>query len=142
MATAPVGKHRNLGSETVTEGIRIAVQPRYVPEQSDPDAGQWFFAYRIEIRNLGETTSTLRTRHWIITDADGERRDVEGEGVIGEQPRLEPGQSFVYESFCPLATPWGTMEGAYTFEREDTTTFQAGIDRFFLVSDPQPVVDA
>lgn len=142
MATAPAGKYRNLGSETITEGIRIAVQPRYVPEQSDPDSGQWFFAYRIEIRNLSDATATLRTRHWMITDADGERRDVEGEGVVGEQPRLEPGQSFTYESFCPLATPWGTMEGSYTFERDDFTTFKARIDRFFLVSDPQPVADA
>jgi len=135
MAATPAGKARRLGSEAVTEGIRVRVEPRFVPEQSNIGEGQWFFAYRVEIENVGETAATLRRRHWIITDADGEQREVEGEGVIGEQPRLEPGGRHVYESFCPLATPWGTMEGRYTLERDDATTFDAKVERFYLASD-------
>lgn len=135
MATSPAGKQQRLGSEAVTDGIKVVVQPRFLPDQSDPAAAQWLFAYRIEITNMSETAATLRTRHWIITDADGESRDVEGEGVVGEQPRLRPGDTFVYESFCPLNTPWGTMEGSYAFECDDATIINARIARFFLVSD-------
>ncbi|MBL9141774.1 MAG: ApaG domain, partial [Phycisphaerae bacterium] len=83
--------------------------------------------------NEGDAPVTLRKRRWHIVDADGEVHDVEGEGVIGQQPTLSPGGKFEYQSYAPLMTRWGTMEGAFTFEREDRSNFDAAVTRFFLV---------
>lgn len=123
-----------LGSETVTEGIRIRVTPSYLSAQSDPAQGKYLFAYHITIVNEGERKLKLRSRHWIIVDANGERHEVKGPGVVGQFPELGSGEKFEYSSFCPLETPWGTMEGTYEMERDDTSTFDAIVGRFYLVS--------
>jgi len=112
------------------------VASRYVPEHSDPDQGGWLFAYTVKIANDGEETVQLLTRHWIITDANGKVEEVEGPGVIGAQPVLEPGQSFEYTSACPLRTAFGTMHGSYGMVVQDGTnadeTFDAEIAAFSL----------
>lgn len=122
-------------SDALTDGIRIRAAARYIPEQSDPDRQDYFFAYKISISNEGVEPARLVSRHWIIKDADNRREDVQGPGVVGETPRLESGQSFEYQSNCPLHTPWGTMEGVYKMRRDDDTTFDVEIGRFFLVAD-------
>ena len=100
-------------SETTTRGVRILVRPRFIPEQSDPDNGQWLFAYHITIRNTGEQTVQLISRHWIITNGEGKVEEVRGPGVVGYQPVLKPGEEFQYTSGCPLDTPVGTMHGEF-----------------------------
>lgn len=120
---------------TLTEGVRVAVSPSYLPEQSNPEAGQYTFGYRIRITNESPWRMRLVSRRWLIVDADGERREVEGEGVIGQQPDLPPGESFTYSSFCPLSTPWGTMEGSYTMLREDGEPLEVRIGRFYLAAE-------
>jgi ApaG protein len=125
------------GSECVTAGIRIHVRPMYVQDQSDPSARQWLFSYRIRISNEGVVPVRLETRHWRIVDAVGHPEEVRGPGVVGQQPRLEPGQSFEYSSYCQLRTSWGTMEGAYQLRTDEGETFDANIGRFFLVG-PEP----
>lgn len=122
------------GSDVVTDGIRVEVRPEYLPEQSRPDEHKWVFAYRVRITNQRPHRARLISRHWIIVDADGDRHDVVGEGVVGLQPTLAPGQTFEYSSYCPLETPWGTMEGTYTFENDDKTRFDVTVGRFFLIS--------
>ncbi len=124
---------RDHGSETTTQGIRVSVHPEYVPAHSNPEDRKFVFEYRIRITNMDERAATLRARHWIIVDADGDRTEVEGEGVVGQQPRIEPGGTFEYASYCPLTRPWGTMEGWYVMEREDGERFNAAIGRFYLV---------
>lgn len=119
-------------SETVTEGIRVRVWSSYVPERSEPDESQWFFAYRIQISNEGGETAQLISRHWIITDANGRVEEVKGPGVIGKQPVLRPGESFEYTSACPLTTPFGTMEGTYQMIGENGRRFDATIAPFSL----------
>lgn len=122
------------GSDCVTEGIRVRVEPAFLPQQSNPRQGKWLFSYRISIINEGETRVRLRSRRWTIVDGDGKRHEVNGPGVIGQFPTLEPGQRFEYSSFCPLETSWGTMEGVYQMERDDGTAFDARVARFYLVS--------
>lgn len=119
-------------SEAVTEGIRVEVQSQYVPERSDPQQGHWFFVYRIRISNESNEAVQLISRHWIITDANGHVEEVKGPGVVGEQPRLDPGQSFEYTSGCPLPTAFGTMEGTYLMVRGDGVQFDAQIAAFTL----------
>jgi len=116
--------------------IEVGVRSRYLAEKSDPGSGRFVFGYRITIANRGRHAAKLLSRHWIIVDADGARHVVRGEGVVGRQPELEPGHEFVYSSFCPLGTAWGTMEGTYLFEREDGELFEVDIPRFFLTSPP------
>ncbi len=125
---------RDLGSDAVTDGIRVRVTPSYLREQSDPEEGQFLFTYRIRISNEGKIPAKLLSRHWIITDADGGVQEVRGEGVVGEQPRLARGESFEYESFCQLGTTWGTMEGTFMMEREDGVAFEARVARFYLAA--------
>ena len=128
---------RNPGSEACTLGVRVVVRPVYLPQQSRPSENQWVFAYRVRMVNESGRTVQLRTRHWTIVDADGERRSVDGEGVVGQQPLLEPGGAFEYTSFCPLETAWGTMEGTFRFEAMDhaePAEFDAVVARFYLVS--------
>lgn len=141
------------GSVTVTEGIRVQVTPRFEPGRSlapgsmdvdgMPQAARWVFAYRIEIENVGDEPARLVSRRWEIRDADGDSSDVEGPGVVGYQPTLLPGESFEYESWCPLSTPWGTMEGAFQMERLDEAgrvigVFEAAVGRFYLVGASEP----
>ena len=126
-------------SDVLTQGVRVKVASQYLPEQSSPDDEQFVFAYRVRILNEGDEPVTLRSRRWVIKDGDGEVEIVEGEGVIGEQPRLEPGQMHEYVSGCPLPTTWGTMEGHYVMEREDGSTFEALVGRFFLAPTVAPI---
>jgi ApaG protein len=119
-------------SSAVTEGIRVRVQSLYLPDQSSPSDDHYVFAYTITISNESAHPAQLRTRHWIITDARGEIDEVRGEGVVGEQPRLAPGQSFQYTSGCALQTSVGTMHGTYRFWRDDGSYFDAEIATFSL----------
>jgi ApaG protein len=126
-------------SDKTTRGIRVQAAAQYMPDESDPQAGRFLYAYRIRIVNEGTQRARLRSRHWIILDADNRREEVRGAGVVGKQPDLAPGESFEYLSNCPLKTRWGTMEGSYTFERDDGTRFQTKIGRFFLVPSAPPL---
>jgi len=112
--------------------IEISVQTQYVTEESDVSAGRFVFAYSINIRNTGTVSAQLISRHWIITDAEGDVQEVRGLGVIGHQPLLAPGQSFEYSSGCVLATPVGTMKGSYQMTAEDGKQFDAPIGEFVL----------
>lgn len=104
----------------------------YVPSRSEPENDAYFFAYRVRIANLGDERVQLRSRRWIITDGDGRVQEVQGEGVVGEQPTLEPGETFEYTSACPLGTCVGTMQGAYTMFVESGDSFDAEIAPFTL----------
>jgi ApaG protein len=121
-------------SEALTEGIRVAVRSAYVPERSSPADDRYFFAYRIRIANEGEVAARLVSREWLITDALGQREVVRGEGVVGEQPLLEPGEAFEYQSFCPLPTPTGSMRGTYFMIAADGRHFEARIAAFALAA--------
>lgn len=112
--------------------IRVEVRTAFVPQRSDLEAGQYFFAYRIRITNDGEVPAKLLRRHWIITHGSGKIEEVEGPGVVGEQPLLVPGQSFEYTSACPLETPVGTMHGTYQFITAAGELFDAPIAPFTL----------
>tara|TARA_R110000787_G_scaffold12074_48_gene39436 strand:+ start:9498 stop:9884 length:387 start_codon:yes stop_codon:yes gene_type:complete len=100
-------------SNTLTQGVRVIAQPRYVVEQSDAENGQYFFSYHITVRNEGDAAVKLVSRHWVITNGEGTTEDVRGPGVVGHQPELSPGESFEYTSACPLNTPVGTMHGEF-----------------------------
>lgn len=119
-------------SETTTRGLRIRAVPSYVPEQSDPEEGRYLFAYHISIENAGSEPVRLISRHWIITDGDGDTSEVDGLGVVGEQPELQPGQSFEYTSACPLPTPVGTMHGSFRMVTQSGEQFDALINAFTL----------
>ncbi len=119
-------------SEATTRDIRVRVHSRYVPERSDPEHDAWFFIYTVEVANLGEEPTQLVSRHWIITDANGEVQEVRGPGVVGEQPKLDAGQSFTYTSACPLTTPFGTMHGSYQMVTDSGDEFDAQIAAFSL----------
>jgi ApaG protein len=129
-ATPSVPKH---GSEAVTDGVRVIVRPSFMPSESSLEAKRFLFSYSVTIRNDGLARIRLAARHWRIIDGDGEERIIEGPGVVGEHPELGPGDSFEYSSFCPMSTPWGTMEGHFTFEREGKP-FQVAVGRFYLVA--------
>ena len=115
-----------------TGGVTVRVAVSYLPEQSEPRRGRWFWAYHIRIENDSDGVVQLLTRHWIITDGRGARHSVEGEGVVGEQPLIAPGASFDYVSGCPLQTPTGAMQGSYRLIGEDGAAFDAAIPRFAL----------
>ena len=119
-------------SEAVTRGIRVHVHSFFVKERSAPEDGEWFFAYRVTISNEGPETAQLVSRHWIITDGNGSEDEVRGPGVVGEQPVLAPGESFQYTSACPLATPFGTMQGRYQMVTSGGEAFDAEIAPFAL----------
>jgi ApaG protein len=110
----------------------VTVSPRFLPEQSDPDNDKYLFAYTIRIVNSGQATAQLISRHWIITDANQHVEEVRGPGVVGEQPRLAPGEAFEYTSGCPLPTPFGSMRGSYQCVAEDGTAFDVPIPEFLL----------
>lgn len=111
--------------------VRVAVS--FLPEQSDPARGHWFWAYHIRIENAGQIPVQLMTRHWVITDGRGGRHEVQGDGVVGQQPVIEPGACYDYVSGCPLHTPTGAMEGSYHMVRGDGSSFDATIPRFPLI---------
>ncbi len=119
-------------SVAITEGIRVTVTTQYVPEQSSPKAHRYVFAYTIRILNEGAGMAQLRSRHWIITDANGKIEEVRGPGVVGQQPSLRPGEQFEYTSGCVLATPRGEMRGTYQMHRPDGTQFDALVAPFAL----------
>lgn len=119
-------------SDTTTNGIRVRVAAEFLPERSSPRDGQYVFAYHITISNVGAEVAQLVSRHWIITNADGETEEVQGPGVVGEQPVLAPGEQFQYTSFCPLKTNVGTMHGSYTMVTPGGQVFQAEIAPFTL----------
>lgn len=117
-----------------TEGITIAVRPVYLDGESDAMIGRFVFAYFVRIENDGLGEVQLLRRHWIITDETGKRTEVEGEGVVGQQPVLQPGDVHEYQSFCVLETFTGTMEGTYLMQRESGERFRAQIPRFHLAA--------
>jgi ApaG protein len=120
-------------SDTTTRGVRVLVRPRFIPEQSDPDNGQWLFAYHITIRNQGGETVQLISRHWVITNGEGKVEEVRGPGVVGYQPVLKPGEEFEYTSGCPLTTPVGTMHGEFNMVVQGSgEKFDAKIEPFRL----------
>jgi ApaG protein len=125
-------------SEAVTRGIRVHVASEYCAERSQPSRNQWFYLYTITISNEGTETVTLVTRHWIITDANGQTEEVNGPGVVGQQPTLAPGEAFEYTSGCPLTTPFGVMRGTYQMVTQDGKTFDVEIAPFQL-SEPYTV---
>jgi ApaG protein len=110
----------------------VSVSPRFLPEQSDPEGDKYLFAYKVRIVNSGEVAAQLLSRHWIITDANQHVEEVRGPGVVGEQPRLAPGEAFEYTSGCPLPTPFGSMRGSYQCVAEDGTAFEVPIPEFLL----------
>uniref|UniRef100_UPI0035CA0B81 Co2+/Mg2+ efflux protein ApaG n=1 Tax=uncultured Sphingomonas sp. TaxID=158754 RepID=UPI0035CA0B81 len=117
-----------------TRGVIVRVAVSFLPEQSEPARGRWFWSYHIRIENAGAMVVQLLTRHWIITDGRGARHSVEGEGVIGEQPMIAPGESYDYVSGCPLSTPIGSMLGSYHMIGEDGSGFDVDIPKFGLVA--------
>ncbi|MCZ8131889.1 MAG: Co2+/Mg2+ efflux protein ApaG [Steroidobacteraceae bacterium] len=112
--------------------ISVDVDTTYVEEQSEPREGRYVFAYTITIRNVGTVPAKLLTRHWIITDANGKVQEVRGDGVVGEQPHLKPGQGFRYSSGAVLETPVGAMQGSYQMLADDGRRFDAPIPPFRL----------
>jgi ApaG protein len=125
-------------SQAVTRGVRVYVEAEYAPQRSQPLQRQWFFVYTITISNEGVETVQLLTRHWIITDGTGRVEEVRGPGVVGKQPVLAPGESFTYSSGCPLASPFGVMEGTYQMVNEAGDQFDVKIAPFTL-SEPYTV---
>jgi len=116
----------------MTQPIRVSVRTSYLPEQSDPGGERYVFSYTITIHNEGDEAAKLLRRHWIITDANGKVQEVRGDGVVGEQPHLAPGQGFRYSSGAILETPVGTMEGSYQMVTDDGRNFDAPIAPFRL----------
>jgi ApaG protein len=125
-------------SETVTNDIRVAVTSRYMPEKSNPMQRYYFFSYDVTIINEGSRPVQLISRYWKVRDAFGRIEEIRGPGVIGKQPRIQPGESFQYSSFCPLNTEFGSMQGNYQMISEDGGQFDAEISSFQLIS-PQAV---
>jgi ApaG protein len=115
-----------------TREIQVTVEPTFVETESSPDEGRYFWAYKIEISNLGREVVHLRSRHWRITDANGRTEEVRGAGVVGKQPVLKPGETFAYTSGCPLTTPSGIMVGSYQMQNERGELFSIAIPAFSL----------
>jgi ApaG protein len=120
--------------EETTRGVTVRVSVSFLPEQSEPDRGRWFWAYHIRIENASEMAVQLLTRSWVISDGRGARHRVEGEGVVGEQPVIAPGAAYDYVSGCPLTTPTGSMQGSYQMVGEDGSSFPVAIPKFALTA--------
>jgi len=120
--------------KAVTRGISVTVSSRFMPDESSPDEGRFFFAYSVEILNTGTDRVQLRSRYWKIVDANGHIEEVRGAGVVGKQPVLGPGESFSYTSGCPLTTPHGSMQGTYAMVSASGETFDVEIPAFPLES--------
>lgn len=119
-------------SEVSPHYIRVDVQVGYLDEQSEPEQHRFVFAYTVTIRNLGTVPAKLLTRHWVITDANGKAQEVRGDGVVGEQPYLRPGEGFQYTSGTMIETPVGFMQGSYQMVADDGAKFDAPIPPFTL----------
>ena len=128
------GSDDSASYEATTRGIQVRVSPQFDQERSKPQQGQYFWLYTVEIRNGGRSNVQLISRHWQITDAQGRVQEVKGEGVVGEQPMLAPGQEFTYTSGCPLTTPTGFMAGTYQMVTSAGAPFDALIPTFSLDS--------
>ncbi|MCO5251050.1 MAG: Co2+/Mg2+ efflux protein ApaG [Ignavibacteriae bacterium HGW-Ignavibacteriae-1] len=123
----------NTKNQKITNEILVEVVTEYIsPDRVQGDSRN-FFAYTVTLTNLGKKQVQLLSRHWIIINADGNRDEVRGDGVVGFTPKLFPGQTFTYTSNCPMDTEWGTMEGEYTFITDEGVFFQVEIPRFYLV---------
>ncbi|PXA83198.1 Co2+/Mg2+ efflux protein ApaG [Nostoc sp. 3335mG] len=120
--------------EATTRDITVRVSVSYLPEQSEPAHGRWFWAYHIRIENDSDEPVQLLTRHWIITDGRGDQEEVRGDGVVGDQPMIDPGESYDYVSGCPLRTPTGSMQGSYGMIDADGMPFDVEIPLFPLHS--------
>ncbi len=120
-------------SET-TRGVTVRVAVNFLPEQSDPDKGRWFWAYHIRLENEGQMAAQLMTRRWTIADGRGAKSVVEGDGVVGDQPVILPGKAYDYVSGCPLTTPTGWMQGSYGMIGEDGSSFDVAIPKFVLTA--------
>ncbi len=119
-------------NETDLNKIRVDVETRYIEDQSNPEQNYYVFAYTITIQNKGRQSAQLLTRHWVITDSNQKVQEVRGDGVVGEQPLLKPGEQFVYTSGTMLETEIGTMKGSYQMLADDGSHFDAAIDEFVL----------
>lgn len=119
---------------TIEDSIEVTIRSEYLDEQSLPDQQRYVFAYHIRITNHGEHAATLRRRHWFIANGDGDIQEVMGEGVVGEQPRIEPGAHFEYSSGCVLTTRVGSMRGYYVMQIDDGNVFHATIPVFTLAT--------
>lgn len=121
-------------STELSQGINVDVETLYVESESDPDKNRFVFAYTVTIRNDGEVPAKLLTRHWVIRDANGKVQEVQGEGVVGEQPHLKPGEGFQYTSGTMLETSMGTMGGTYQMVTDEGAEFNALIEEFLLTT--------
>lgn len=130
---SPLAAHALFPHAATTHGVTVRVAVSYFAEQSDPAAGRWFWAYHVRVENGSAKTVQLLGRAWTIIDGRGGRHEVQGEGVVGEQPLIAPGASFDYVSGCPLATPTGAMTGRYRMVAEDGGRFDVAIPRFPLI---------
>ncbi len=119
-------------SEMELNKIKVDVETRYIEDQSNPEQNYYVFAYTITIQNHGQQSAQLLTRHWVITDSNQKVQEVRGDGVVGEQPLLKPGEQFVYTSGTKLETAVGTMKGSYQMRADDGSEFDANIDEFVL----------
>jgi len=117
---------------TMQYAIEVQAEPNYIPSQSDPQQGRYVFSYTITIKNTGKVAARLLARHWIITNANGEMQEVRGEGVVGDQPYLRPGEAYQYTSGSIMETPVGSMRGSYHMIADDGTEFEAKIPMFTL----------
>lgn len=127
-------ERREFRYERTTRGIRVAVQPAYLDDQSDPDENRYLWSYTVTIENRGAETVQLMSRYWHISDGDGRVQEVRGPGVVGAQPVLEPGQAFEYTSGCPLPTASGAMVGHYQMRAASGESFDVDIPMFLLES--------
>ena len=121
-------------AEAISHDFQVTAISRFMPERSNQEIPIFFFAYWITIKNQGAVPAKLLNRYWNITDADGRVNEVRGEGVVGEKPLIKPGQSFEYNSFCPLPTNFGFMKGYYEMQGADKNTFQVEIPQFRLAT--------
>ncbi|MFV2031949.1 MAG: Co2+/Mg2+ efflux protein ApaG [Gammaproteobacteria bacterium] len=119
-------------TDSSLNNINVNVETRYIEEQSNPDENYYVFAYTITIQNTGQQQAQLLTRHWVITDSNHKVQEVRGDGVVGEQPVLQPGEQFVYTSGTMIETSVGTMKGSYQMQAQDGSRFDATIDEFVL----------
>jgi len=118
--------------QSTTKKIKVEVHPSYIQDQSDPAQSYYYFSYRVRISNEGEKPVQLLRRHWIIKDAFGQMEEVSGDGVVGQQPTLKPGDIFEYSSFCPLSTPTGSMQGTYYMKASGGEEIEVEIPMFIL----------
>lgn len=128
--------------KATTKGVTVTVMPVYIDERSNPESSQYFWAYRVVIENQSGQTLQLLTRYWKITDSNGRVEEVQGDGVVGEQPVLKTGENFSYTSGCPLSTPSGIMVGSYFMQNDDGEMLEVAIPAFPLdLPDLSPVIN-